>query len=173
MEKPRYTTQRKGGWYWEPTKAMRATGLVAQALGKDRAEAFRKAEELNATWDEMRRAEERIDEGIFTVGRLLKSFEKDPAYYGALAPRTKQEVDYAFKVVHEIFGDVPVKSLRRKHCRAFYNQLRLETTDRMESEALRVIAHELLNHPKSNVTVDWEHRENASKDAGAGEAHPS
>jgi len=131
MEKPRYTTQRKGGWYWEPTKAMRATGLVAQALGKDRAEAFRKAEELNATWDEMRRAEERIDEGIFTVGRLLKSFEKDPAYYGALAPRTKQEVDYAFKVVHEIFGDVPVKSLRRKHCRAFYNQLRLETTDRM------------------------------------------
>ncbi len=31
----------------------------------------------------------------------------------------------------------------------------------MGDEQLRVIAHELLNSLKSNVSVDWEHRENA------------
>jgi type I restriction enzyme R subunit len=31
----------------------------------------------------------------------------------------------------------------------------------MGDDQLRVIAHELLSSLKSNVTVDWEHRENA------------
>jgi type I restriction enzyme R subunit len=31
----------------------------------------------------------------------------------------------------------------------------------MGDDQLKVIAHELLNSLKSNVTVDWEHRENA------------
>ncbi len=31
----------------------------------------------------------------------------------------------------------------------------------MGDDQLRVIAHELLNSLKSNVSVDWEHRENA------------
>jgi len=46
---------------------------------------------------------------------------------------------------------------------AFYDALaeNESAVDVMSDEQLRVIAHELLNSLKSNVAVDWEHRENA------------
>ena len=46
---------------------------------------------------------------------------------------------------------------------AFYDALaeNESAVDVMGDEQLRVIAHELLNSLKSNVAVDWEHRENA------------
>ena len=46
---------------------------------------------------------------------------------------------------------------------AFYDALaeNESAVDVMGDEQLRVIAHELLNSLKSNVSVDWEHRENA------------
>ena len=46
---------------------------------------------------------------------------------------------------------------------AFYDALaeNESAADVMGDEQLRVIAHELLSSLKCNVTVDWEHRENA------------
>ena len=47
-----------------------------------------------------------------------------------------------------------------------------EPRDLMGEPALRVIAHELVQDLRRNITVDWAHREFARADIQAGEAHP-
>lgn len=61
-----------------------------------------------------------------TFADLIDRFEKDPTWYGQKASRTREQIDFAFKVIREILGTAAVRLITRRHGRAFYNKLRVD-----------------------------------------------
>ncbi len=124
QERERYVVQRKGRWYYVPTKAMKQAGFRNESLGADLFEANQRAAGLNAEWDKIRGEEkpsQKIESG--TISWLFDEFEKDPAWYGKLSYRTQESYDRMFRRLKPEYGDLRAKSLERRHCRFIYTSL--------------------------------------------------
>ena len=118
----RHLVEHRSGFYFQATPAMRKVGMVSEPLGTDRAKAIARAEELNRTWDAIRNGGSESGATI-TVGRLIGEYEKS-SWYLRLAPKTKQEVDQAMRVVSAGIGPKhAVRSVRRRHVRDFHDKL--------------------------------------------------
>jgi integrase len=115
-------------WFYKPSPAMRGKGYFSEPLGTDEAKAIARAQELNARWDEDRANEgqepvERVVQGSVTW--LIERFQSDPTWYKARAPRTREQMDWAFKQIDPLFGKLKVRDIERKHLRAYYNDVRI------------------------------------------------
>jgi integrase len=132
MKKPRYVNIRKARYYWEPTPTMREAGFSNESLGPvgEEFDAFSRAEELNRQWDEIAKLPRNQKKDIKSIAGLIRQFQHDPSWYGNKAPRTQDEIDYAFKIIGEQFGKFPVANLKRRHCIFFYNILRVDDPER-------------------------------------------
>ena len=121
------TADQRVVYRFEPSPAMRAAGYHHETLGEDRSAAIAKVEQYNAEWD-AERADLKVDapKPKGNVQWLIHQFEKDPTWYGAKAKRTREEIDYAFRIFGDAYGPVVVTAIRRKHCRGLYNKLRSE-----------------------------------------------
>ena len=122
----RRMVERGGKFYYQASPAMRAVGIFSEALGADMGAAVARAEELNAAWDAVRRGEEKTPPraAVGSTTWLMDRFQKDQVFYLSKNSRTRDEIGYAFRVIEPVFGDVLVKHIERRHCRAFYNRLR-------------------------------------------------
>ncbi|MDP6253647.1 MAG: tyrosine-type recombinase/integrase [Alphaproteobacteria bacterium] len=119
------TADQRVVYRFEPSLVMRDAGYRNETLGEDRSAAIAKVEQYNAEWDADRGGQKAVvPRG--NINWLIHQFEKDPTWYGAKAKRTRQEMDYAFRLFAAQLGAVSVKSVRRGHCRALYNDWRLE-----------------------------------------------
>lgn len=119
--KVRHLRERKGRFYFQPSKLMRQHGYYPEPLGEDVKVAIARAEELNAAWDKDRSGPppEIVRSG--TVKWLTKQFEQDLGYYLSKSPRYREQIDQFFRVINETIGDAPVAGIKRSHVRALYN----------------------------------------------------
>lgn len=124
MKKPRHVVEKNGRYYWTTTPKMRDLGMVGETLPEGKAAAYRRAEELNAQWDEAR--EKAIEPVRGDFNDLIDQYQRDPVWYGKLAAVTKAEIDYSLAIVAETFGPYRVTGLTRRHCRVFYNRIRVD-----------------------------------------------
>lgn len=143
-------------WYWKPSPEMRAAGYANESLGTDEDAARRRAEELNARWDADRKAVppdpiQEIESG--TVSWLIQRFQRDPVWYDARAPRTREQMDWAFRQIEPLFGRVRVRDIQRKHLRAYYNDVRLKGSVTKAEKVMKWFAR-LLAYAVENGVVE-------------------
>jgi len=105
---------------------MRAAGFSTETLGADYDAAATRVEQFNSEWDEIRHLRDEGPEQRGDFSWLINQFEKDPTWYLAKARRTIEEIDYAFKIINQKIGFQSPTAVSRRHCRALYNQLRVE-----------------------------------------------
>lgn len=144
-------------FHFKPSKSMRAAGWVGEALGTDEAKARARVELLNARWDKERASPEpelvrNIEAG--TMEWLIDRFQKDPTWYKARAERTREQMDWAFALINEVFGKVPVRQVARKHLRAYYNEVRI-TGSATKAEKVMKWFHRLMEYAVENGVVDF------------------
>jgi integrase len=115
-------------WYYKPSKLMRDHGYFNEPLGTDEAAAVQRAEELNTQWDRDRAAgapEPARNAEAGDVAWLIERFQMDPTWYRARADRTREQIEWAFRQIVTVFGEVRVRDIQRKHLRAYYNEVRI------------------------------------------------
>lgn len=124
-------------FYWEPSATVRPLGLVAEALGPDRAAAEARARILNAMADEMRGNPGRaLGNGPSpgTVALLFRDYlasvevkgePGNPALPG-LKPRTQKDLRYYLEKVEREFSAVRVDAMTPKVIKTYYQRLARE-----------------------------------------------
>ena len=107
----RHLVQKPSGCYYQATPAMKRAGIVSESLGKDLTKAIKRAEFLNHQWDRIRRSEEPRTLAPIpgTFNALLAKVEAS-AEYRDKQPRTREELDYAVKIIRPVFGPQPARS---------------------------------------------------------------
>lgn len=108
--------------YYNPTRAMKAKGFVAESLGTDPLKAAQRAEELNGQWDE---AQQGRSPGPLagTVAAVVKEHQGSDEYKSR-SPASNEEVDRCFAIIEAQFGTFQIASIRRRHLKKFYADLR-------------------------------------------------
>ncbi len=141
--------RKKGKYYYfEATPKMKDMGVSSENLGINKHKAIIRAETLNDAWDDIRSSEKDQEKTkllkVGTIGWLINRFQKDRSFYLSKASGTQKEIDFCFGYILPIFGDVNIKAIERKHCRAFYNQLAEEKSDNHADKVLKYFTR-LLN----------------------------
>ena len=120
------------GYRFNPTRKLKALGYSSKAFGHDEATAVLytnaiiaeiKELESNAL-DRSNNNNTAINGG--TMKWLIGRFEKDHEFYRDKAPATIKTIDYVFRIINAEFGDNLVQQFKRKHCKAWYSELRDE-----------------------------------------------
>ena len=106
---------------------MKRAGIVSESLGKDLTAAIKRAEYLNDQWDRIRRGDEPTAPAPApgTFDALVAKVEAS-AEYRDKRPRTREELDYAVKIIRPVFGPSQLEAITADHCRRFYDGLRNE-----------------------------------------------
>lgn len=115
------------GYYWNPTRKMRALAFEPEALGTNAAKAIARAEELNAQWDSAQSGKSAAPISG-TVNWLIKDHQGSDRYKNR-SKAANQEVDRALKIIGAEFGTYQAAAVRLRHCEAFYQRLRTEGSD--------------------------------------------
>lgn len=141
-----YYRSGKRGWNFEPSGAMRRAGFSGKAFGEAEAEARAYVTEQLDDWkriQEGNKPEPKARAGTFR--HLVAQFEKDPVWYGKLGKRTQEQADQFFTIIADTFDDAPVRLVQRRHCRGFYNNMRLEGSEHKAVKAQKWL-HRLLEY---------------------------
>jgi site-specific recombinase XerD len=119
----RHMRLRGGAYYFEATPAMRASGIASETLGPDFGTAVKRGEELNARWDDVMRGDD-VGPASGSVTWLISRYQASEEYEG-LADSTKaRDYDPALKRVRAELGEHQIASIRPRHCKAWYRELR-------------------------------------------------
>ncbi|MBU6443161.1 MAG: hypothetical protein KGR48_04555 [Alphaproteobacteria bacterium] len=112
-------------YFWQPSKTVRALGLVPEALGADYAQAKARALELNAIADEMRRTVRNGSNGPRpgTCARLFQEFMDSDEFNNEKKERTRKDYRYYLGKIEADFGDVMVRALTPKIIKTYYRRL--------------------------------------------------
>lgn len=113
-----YLRSTPSGFYWEPSRKLKALGFSPEALGKDAITAAQRAQTLNAraTTEAARRArgeapDNRIAAG--TISWLIVQWRASPEW-ATLSPATRKSYDAAFKSIEEWCGPDEPRLITRK-----------------------------------------------------------
>jgi len=119
-------------YQFSPSKPMRDHGFRTVSFGTNREQAYADVEAYNAEWEQIKAQKSKLNAGtqVFaksqaqTMSWLIQRFENDVTYYRSKEKRTQEEFDLVFQFVKDAgFGDVAVRSLKRKHFRLWHSQL--------------------------------------------------
>ena len=119
-------------YQFSPSRAMRNHGFRTVSFGTKREQAYEDIQAYNAEWEQIKDQKSKLDAGtqVFaktqaqTVSWLMRRFENDVTYYRSKKPATQNEYDYVFKFFIDAgFGDVAVRSFKRKHFRVWHSKL--------------------------------------------------
>jgi len=112
-----YKVRRNGRGFWEPTQAMRAYGFVSTPCGKDGPAAWKIAEDMNARWQEARRAEKPIEpsppipahQAVFPSNSLGEAFQlyRTSEEWARKSPRTREDWERGWKYIAPTFANYP------------------------------------------------------------------
>jgi len=139
-------------YFWEPSKTLKALGLIAEALGSDIAHAKQRALTLNSIADEVRRGNRMGDNGPRpgTLSCLFAAY-KVSHEWAELKPRTRKDYAYYLEKIELEFGHLMVRAMSARVIKAYYRRL---TDERGVTWAYHVIGtfRAVLSWA---VTEDW------------------
>ena len=119
-------------YQFSPSKPMRDHGFKTVSFGTKREQAYEDIQAYNVEWKQIKAQKSKLDAGtqVFaksqaqTMSWLIQRFENDVTYYRSKEKRTQEEFDLVFQFVKDAgFGDVAVRSFKRKHFRLWHSQL--------------------------------------------------
>jgi integrase len=99
-----------GRYFWRPTKAVKALGFVAEALGSDLQKAIARAQTLNAAVDASRSDDQAPSVIPGSVSDLAARYQASPVY-SRLAPKTQQEYRKLLVLIERMVGKEIVRRL--------------------------------------------------------------
>lgn len=121
----------KGGhvlYYWQPAATLRSAGFLPRRIAEATnalADAIAEAERLNAQLDAWRAGVQPVPLKPETIPWLVRLYQTDPRYTD-LAEKTKESYDWCIGILEswsERAGHPPLRSIARKHVRAFYRSM--------------------------------------------------
>ncbi|GEO81944.1 tyrosine-type recombinase/integrase [Pararhodospirillum oryzae] len=110
--------RKTSGWYWEPSRRLRALGFSSEPLGKDQKKAIDRAMDLNKAVDASFQDQRTASPPAGTVARMILDFQTSDRYK-SLSDLTRRDYDRYLRVVEEVLGKVAAGSLTRKVVKAF------------------------------------------------------
>jgi len=155
MKKPRHVSWRGSHFRYDATADMRKAGIFSESLrGLQEVEAFIRADELNAEWDEIRNNPVNPTKVNGDFNWLIAEYQRDKSWYGSLAPKTKVEIDACLAIVSEFIGTARVKHINRQSCRAIYNKIRVDGSAH-KAQKVRKWFVRLLNYAVEIGVIDF------------------
>jgi len=127
----RHLVPKPSGYYFQATPKMRLHGIESGPLGKDPVAAMAEADRRNQQWDSIKQhlkeygrapAPSRYHDG--TLNHLYHDKLKKSAEWDDKGERTKEEIEYAFKIISEIFGDSHILTITPEDCIDYYKVAR-------------------------------------------------
>lgn len=118
--KIRHLVRKGAGWYWQPSRTALAAGFRAEALGRNQAEAIRRAEELNAALDAERQDD--MPARKDTVAWLIGRYRADHAYTSK-APKTRRGYDQCLDLIERFCGDFRIEQVTAPGVKEWYRVL--------------------------------------------------
>lgn len=127
----RYVLVKKSGYYYEPTVKMRAAGLCREALGTDPIAANKRADQLNAIWDAIRKtgdvnAKPPARPGTVTalIEQLRGTDKKPNPEWRVKSQGRRDNLEFSFAVINDSpLGDTLVTKVTPIDCQEFYTAL--------------------------------------------------
>ena len=126
---PRHVELIAKRWRWVPSPAMRKLGATAETLPD--APAFTRqnldrANDLNGLWYQVRRERDGLNAvpraPLNSIRWMLKEFEQSTDFYKSKSPRTKEAIDWAFRVIDASpLALHDVRSIQAHHCKQFFD----------------------------------------------------
>ncbi len=116
-----YLRRKASGFYWEPSKKLRALGFFPETLGRDEAKAIARARILN---DQVAAALTAPDTGPRegSMKWLVHQYERS-TNYKKLRPVTREGYDAYLREILAMFGDVQVAAFTRRAIKAYQRGL--------------------------------------------------
>lgn len=114
--------------YWQPSSDLVAAGWKVQTLSDDPAQARIEAERYNADLDRWREklGGLPIDAKEGSIEALIENY-KNSRRWKALAPKTRFNYEYNFRVINKWCGDSPASAISPKLVQKFYDSLQDKT----------------------------------------------
>lgn len=135
----RYVRSTPSGFYWEPSRKLRAAGFHPEKLGKDPVAAAARARELNAAVDR----EKEQPAGLQgwppgSMGEVIELWRKSDAW-AKLAPKTQHGYDYCLRPIEKWCGQARPEAVSRKAIKAWQRALNKTHGKTMVTAILRVL----------------------------------
>jgi integrase len=120
----RHVIGRGGAYYFQPTAKMKQAGFRSEALGRNAAAAFARAEALNAEWDTLRRGAETAETvAPFTLAWAIAAYRAS-SWWRDLAPSTQGVATPLLAYLEASpLGPAPLRELARPDIREFYDKV--------------------------------------------------
>jgi integrase len=119
-----YLRSTPSGFYWEPSRKLRAAGFAPEALGKNAVAAVSRARDLNLQAESQsppsNRDPHHVAEG--TIAWLIRQWQRSPGW-GDLAPETRKSYGAAFKAIEVWCGHYEPRAVTRKAIKAWQRAL--------------------------------------------------
>lgn len=122
----RYVREKASGFYFQPTKAMRAAGFSPESLGKDRAKAIARAGKMLAEWDVIRTAGDPNAKPAAKPGTFkhLQDQLRQSNEWKNKSDGRRINLETSFRALTEIgLDDEVVKGLTTEDCEVLYQGL--------------------------------------------------
>lgn len=125
----RYTVERRGKLFWQPTKDMKARGFQAMPLGPISDDSIAEARRLAAEWDKVRKQPEKVT--VYPPGTLGAYYErvtgrytrKPALWWTKLSPRGREDYHRAWPRIDPVFGRQVVGKVTTEACERFYKAM--------------------------------------------------
>ena len=134
-----YLRRTRSGYYWEPSRRLKALGMKPRALGPDDAQAIRMAKELNAELAKLLRGEPVSDGTVKpgTIAAVIKKYQQSRKWQ-RLAPKTRRGYRQCLQRIETKWGAYRPEAMSRPVVKAWQETLE-ERSPAFASAILRVL----------------------------------
>ncbi len=136
--RPRYLVEKRGSFFWQPSKGLKRLGYKSVPLGKDEAKAIDGANIINARLDQHRGAMPIVAKDQHgTIPWLIENYKNSPGY-SKLAAGTKAVRQSELRRIlawSTKLGDPPMRAITKLHAEQLWSSIIAE------ADAKRSIAH--------------------------------
>lgn len=141
---PQYVRRNPSGFYWEPSRKVRALGFAAQALGSEAIEAIRQARDLNLKVATALKADGAESAAVVpgTLAWAAAEYQKSEGW-AKLADSTRRGYRQGIERLELWAGDKRVEAITRKAVKAWYREMasRAPAFAAATIRVLRVVLH--------------------------------
>ena len=148
-----YLRSTASGFYWEPSRKLKAQGFAAEALGKDPAKAFARAKALNEAAKAKPVgpiASSHVREG--TVAWLIRIWQRSPGW-AQLSDASRRSYGTALRIIEDWCGEFEPRAVTRKAIKAWQRSLETGRGQAMANNILLRL-HRLMEMARDEGLID-------------------
>lgn len=134
----RHLREKKGGFYWEPSASLKRLGYYSHPLGKNIAEAIKRAEHWNREADKTRKTLSEPDPNYGTLSWVIPRYKKS-SRFKKLRASTQKGYKVHLDIIEKFAGDKHPRKLKAKLVERWYDKIR-ETTPSLANAVMRVLS---------------------------------